>query len=201
MMMKEFIDRTGFEPTSIEYEEIENEYYEFDGDKDAFCKKWVKEGGIQRLSKARVQMIQKLNADIKASKIEHMSQIDEMQKWIDQLTADLERELEWHDSDDGTKVSEADYEALLREEGSKLLADAEARDVLAFEFGFEKSKIQIVHEVFTAEVNRHGKCRWKEKYHRDPVYNTSFRNYIRFDCAARSYEMIDGKLKPYATNF
>ena len=38
MMMSEFIDRTGFEPTAKEYAKIEEAYYDFDGDKDAFCK-------------------------------------------------------------------------------------------------------------------------------------------------------------------
>lgn len=35
MMMSEFIDRTGFEPTAKEYAKIEDAYYNFDGDKDA----------------------------------------------------------------------------------------------------------------------------------------------------------------------
>ena len=42
MMMSEFIDRTGFEPTAKEYAKIEETYYDFDGDKDAFCKAFVK---------------------------------------------------------------------------------------------------------------------------------------------------------------
>lgn len=37
MMMSEFIDRTGFEPTAKEYAKIEEAYYDFDGDKDTFC--------------------------------------------------------------------------------------------------------------------------------------------------------------------
>lgn len=45
MMMSEFIDRTGFEPTAKEYAKIEEAYYNFDGDKDAFCKAFVKDGG------------------------------------------------------------------------------------------------------------------------------------------------------------
>ena len=45
MMMSEFIDRTGFEPTAKEYAKIEEAYYDFDGDKDAFCKAFVKDGG------------------------------------------------------------------------------------------------------------------------------------------------------------
>lgn len=40
MMMNEFIERTGIEPTAEEYNEIEEAYYKFDGDKDAFCKHW-----------------------------------------------------------------------------------------------------------------------------------------------------------------
>ncbi len=41
MMISEFIDRTGFEPTAKEYAKIEEAYYNFDGDKDAFCKAFV----------------------------------------------------------------------------------------------------------------------------------------------------------------
>jgi len=37
MLKSEFIERTGFEPTAEEYAEIEERYYNFDGDKDAFC--------------------------------------------------------------------------------------------------------------------------------------------------------------------
>ena len=49
MMMSEFIDRTGFEPTAKEYAKIEEAYYNFDGDKDAFCKAFVKDGGARKL--------------------------------------------------------------------------------------------------------------------------------------------------------
>lgn len=41
MMMAEFIERTGIEPTAEEYRMIEEMYYEFDGDKDAFCKDFM----------------------------------------------------------------------------------------------------------------------------------------------------------------
>lgn len=42
MLVSEFIDRTGYQPTAEEYAEIEQAYYVFDGDKDAFCKAWSK---------------------------------------------------------------------------------------------------------------------------------------------------------------
>ncbi len=42
MMMSEFIERTHVEPSYDEYRIIEESYYEFDGDKDEFCKWWLK---------------------------------------------------------------------------------------------------------------------------------------------------------------
>ena len=43
MMMSEFIERTGYQPSHEEYSHIEESYYHFDGDKDAFCKQWKKD--------------------------------------------------------------------------------------------------------------------------------------------------------------
>lgn len=58
MMIREFVDRTGFEPTATEYAAIEEKYYSFDGSKDEFCKAWVKDGGIQRLTRQRAEKLQ-----------------------------------------------------------------------------------------------------------------------------------------------
>lgn len=41
MLLQEFIVRTGYTPKSEEeYRKIEDEYYNFPGDKDEFCKAW-----------------------------------------------------------------------------------------------------------------------------------------------------------------
>lgn len=42
MMMSEFIERTHVEPSYEEYRIIEESYYEFEGNKDEFCKWWLK---------------------------------------------------------------------------------------------------------------------------------------------------------------
>jgi hypothetical protein len=42
MLLSEFIDRTGYQPSADEYREIEKAYYVFKGDKDAFCRAWCK---------------------------------------------------------------------------------------------------------------------------------------------------------------
>ena len=66
MMMCEFIERTGFEPTAAEYADIEAEYMGCDIDKDKFCKQWVKNGGIQRLSRIRVRRIEELEQQLES---------------------------------------------------------------------------------------------------------------------------------------
>lgn len=43
MMMSEFIERTKVVPSYEEYHFIEESYYEFDGDKNEFCKAWLKD--------------------------------------------------------------------------------------------------------------------------------------------------------------
>ncbi|MDE5886709.1 MAG: hypothetical protein K2H46_03875 [Muribaculaceae bacterium] len=42
MLLSEFIERTGVTPSAEEYAKIEANYYEFAGDKDQFCRAWVK---------------------------------------------------------------------------------------------------------------------------------------------------------------
>lgn len=56
MLVSEFIDRTGYMPSAEEFAVIENEYNNFNGDKDAFCRAWkrvnpTKAGQIERARK------------------------------------------------------------------------------------------------------------------------------------------------------
>lgn len=56
MLISEFIDRTGFRPTEDYYHtEIEPEYNSSNLDKDAWCKQWKKNGGIQKAYDAMVK--------------------------------------------------------------------------------------------------------------------------------------------------
>lgn len=92
MMMSEFIDRTGFEPTAKEYAKIEEAYYDFDGDKDAFCKAFVKDGGARKLCKARAAEIDRLNSLLLESERQYKKDMADREKRIDELTAELDRE-------------------------------------------------------------------------------------------------------------
>lgn len=64
MMRSEFIERTKFEPTAKEYEEIEAEYMGTDIDKDEFCKQWKKNGGAERLMRLRARRIEELEIEL-----------------------------------------------------------------------------------------------------------------------------------------
>lgn len=43
MLMSEFVERTGYQPSNEEYAQIEESYYTFPGNKDEFCAQWKKD--------------------------------------------------------------------------------------------------------------------------------------------------------------
>ena len=56
MLVSEFIERTGYQPTAEEYETIERAYMRFVGNKDEFCREWCKKnadlaGQLDRIRK------------------------------------------------------------------------------------------------------------------------------------------------------
>ena len=81
MMMKEFTDRTGFEPTCDEYAEIEEAYYQFDGNKDEFCRRFISEGGIQKVYEARAEKIALLKSKLVESDKLLRQTMDDYEKW------------------------------------------------------------------------------------------------------------------------
>ncbi len=193
MMMSEFITRTGFEPTAKEYAKIEEAYYKFDGDKDAFCKAFVKDGGAREICKARATEIECLNSLLLESDKRYVKDIAEREKKIDELTADLDRELEWKPSDGtGTNMTQERYEHLAN--CGQVMSDEEAKKFIADECGFAPEKITILHEVNTYEVNKHRLLRVAGTFDRAPMYESTDWNYIRFDCAFFMYEFINGQL-------
>ncbi len=196
MMMSEFIDRTGFEPTAKEYAKIEEAYYDFDGDKDAFCKAFVKDGGARKLCKARAAEIDRLNSLLLESERQYKKDITDREKRIDELTAELDRELEWKPSDGaGTNMEQKRYEELAKY--GKAMTDEEAKAFIADECGFNPEKIRILHEVNTYEVNKHRRLRKSGTFDRAPVYESTDWNYVRFDCACLMYELVNGELRFY----
>lgn len=79
MNRQEFIERTGYTPADEEYKFIEQSYYDFDGDKDAYCKwftKAQKEGYWKRELELRMKMLVHINTvndlDAKVGELEDL---------------------------------------------------------------------------------------------------------------------------------
>jgi hypothetical protein len=95
-----------------------------------------------------------------------------------------------------TNMKPDDYAKLLA--AGTVMSDEQAKCLINDEFGFEVSRIRILHE---AEIDTtpagatHLSC---QKVKREPVYNATDWNYIRFNvrgCAGDSYwEMKNGML-------
>ena len=193
MMISEFIDRTGFEPTASEYAKIEKAYYDFNGNKDEFCKAFVKNGGEKKIYKARAEEIAQLKSQLVEMEKQHKSEMEAREKQIAELNADLDRELEWKPCDgSGTNMTQERYEHLAN--CGQVMSDEEAKEFIADECGFDPEKIHILHEVNTDEVNKHRRLRVAGTFDRAPMYESTDWNYIRFDCACFMYEFINGQL-------
>ena len=126
MMMSEFVERTGFQPTADEYDQIESSYYAFDGDKDAFCKAFVEQGGEMKIYKARANEIARLRSQMLEIEKEHKKEVADRDRRINELTAELDRELEWKPSTGtGTNMEQSRYEDLAS--SGRVMTDEEAK--------------------------------------------------------------------------
>lgn len=196
MMMSEFINRTGFEPTAREYEKIEEAYYNFVGDKDAFCKAFIESGEDKKLYRERADEIAQLKSQMLELEKQFKEDADKRERRIKELTAELDRELEWKPATDvGTNMRQCDYEHLSR--SGHEMTDEGAVAFIADECGFSPEKIRILHEVSSYEVNKHHRLRKSSTYKRTPVYDATDWNYVRFNCAQFMYELINGELQFY----
>ena len=197
MMMSEFIERTGFEPTAEEYAEIEEAYYRFDGDKNAFCEHWKRTVGVEGMCKARAEMIERLRSTALETEKNLMAEIAKRDEQIARLQAELEEADGWKLYEDPHNVKQGEYEKLLAG-GARVMDDDEAADLIAREFGFERSRITIIHEVPREEANRSGRVRRIGVFHRESLYDATDWNYIRFNVhgnVTMAYEMHDGDLQ------
>ena len=208
MMMSEFVERTGFQPLPFEYEKIEEAYYNFDGDKDAFCQAFVAQGGEKKVYEARATEIERLKGQI--MELEKMFKFDaeKQEKRIADLQTQLDRELEWKPCENcGTKMSQDRYEKLLANctvwsGDPHIMSVEEAKQLVAEEFGFALDRIEIITTVHTYEVNKHHQLREAATFTRQPLYDATDWNYVRFNVRSAgctwSYEMVNGELKTYS---
>ncbi len=192
MMMSEFTERTGFEPTAEEYAEIEQQYYSFDGNKDAFCKHWKETVGVEGICKARAEKIAQLRSTMAETEKELMQAIAEKDRLITRLKADLEREQEWKPWTPERIVSQHDYDHL-RSSGHEM-TDDEAKEWIFQEFGFAQQVIRIHRLMNVQEINRHHMLRKVGEIDRRPYYDATDWYYVFFSVRGIEYEAYNGSL-------
>ena len=192
MMMSEFTERTGFEPTAEEYTEIEEAYYKFDGDKDAFCKHWKETVGADGICKARAEKIAQLRATMLETEKSLMAENEKLEKRIARLEAELEKEQEWKPWTNKDAVKDEDYNHLATV--GREMTDDEAKDWIASEWGFDRSKIRICRKMKTFERNRHSQLRQVGEVDRAPYYDATDWYYVFFRVCGMEYEAYNGSL-------
>ena len=187
MLYSEFTTLTGVKVSIEEYDCIEQSYYDSDLDKAEFCKMWKQDydNGKWAIELALHRRLRHRTEELK-----------ERENKIAKLEEQLDREQDWKLSDRaGTHMSQKNY-INLRENGDNICYDT-AKNIVAIEFGFQLDKIEIITEVETYEVSRHYRLRRKDTFTREPVYESTDWNYIRFNVGNLQYEMINGELEQY----
>ncbi|MBR6102649.1 MAG: hypothetical protein IKP95_09485 [Ruminococcus sp.] len=126
MMMSEFIERTGFEPTVEEYRAIEDEYMGGNDDKDTFCKAWKKNGGIQRLTRARKTRIENLESNVRILEKEK-AEIKEERNRIRGVFNDSKKMIEDLEKENASLKANLEYRTAKAEHIEKEIEELKAR--------------------------------------------------------------------------
>lgn len=185
MLLEEFVQRTGFKPSQKDYCIIEQQYMKFEGDKDQFCEKWIKENGIQQVYDDKITLINELQ-----------SQIEDLETVNGKLKNELEWSQGWKLSDKaGTHMSQNDYLELKKVSG--FMNPYNAKDKINEITGMSIDQIIIVYDVNTFEVSLQNILRIKDTFTRCPYYFSTDWNYFRFDCSGWSWEIVNGELYKY----
>lgn len=200
MLISEFQNLTGIYPSRNLYSVIEKFYSEFKEDKHEFCRRYMMNADclaerIQREANKLEQAIaQKHFSDIGSLE----AKLEAEKKRADKLQQELDKELDWHPAEHtGTNMKQEEYQKLLECCTTEILSDEEAVKHISELFGFMPDRIQILREVQTFEVNKYGRLRVKDTYQREPLYDATDWNYIRFDCAGNQWELVNGELLAY----
>nr|CAI9750747.1 hypothetical protein GPVRGNEL_GPVRGNEL_CDS_0074 [Caudoviricetes sp.] len=155
MLISEFIDRTGFRPTEDYYHTvIEPEYNASDLEKDAWCKQWKKNGGIQKAYDA----LKKQAANEYANVLSLESKNRELDKMVASMDEDLTKYKELSETamSDLNAVQKREqsmmYEIL---EISEKYSSAELREIVINAIGFkEYISYKFEHDMAIWQLDR-----------------------------------------------
>lgn len=202
MLREEFEEMTGFYPTLSLYEAIEAAYTDFGSDKADFCEAYkANKDGLAEAIQRKADM-ERIRTDSETEK-----RTADLESKIAVLQESLDKELEWKPYEGcGTNMSQECYERLLESctghnGDPRVMGEEEAKQLVADEFGFAPERIEIITTVHTYEVNKHRRLREAATYTRQPLYDATDWNYVRFDVQGAGnvwyYEMVNGDLKGY----
>lgn len=192
MMIQEFENLTGLEVNHAEYAVIEQMYYEFDGDKREFCKKFVKENGLVKVLRELAEGYEGTILTMEAQMKTMDKHQDDLKAKITKLEEKLEREQEWKPWVPEEAVSQEKYDHL--KSSGREMSDAEAIEWIAGEWGFSTDKIRINRKMKQYEVNRHHQLRTIGELERDPYYDATDWYYVFFTVCGMEYEAFNGQL-------
>lgn len=200
MLRSEFETLTGIYPSEMLYSVIEEFYNESKLDKHEFCEKYkFNADGLAKRIQEEANELEAEKAQQAYFEVRELkADLDKMRMDRNRLKDQLDRELDWHPAEHtGTNMKQKEYQKLLECYTSEVLSDEEAVKRISELFGFMPDRIQILREVQTFEVNKYNRQRVKDTYQREPLYDATDWNYIRFDCAGNQWELINGELLAY----
>ena len=200
MLISEFENLTGIYPSENLYSVIERFYSESKEDKHDFCRAYLMNADclaerIQReANELEAEKTQQAYVEVRELKAD----LDKMRMDRNRLKDQLDRELDWHPAEHtGTNMKQKEYQKLAESCTAEILSDEEAVKRISELFGFMPDRIQILREVQTFEVNKYRRLRVKDTYQREPLYDATDWNYIRFDCAGNQWELVNSELLAY----
>lgn len=200
MLRSEFETLTRIYPSETLYSVIEEFYNESKLDKHEFCENYKlnADGLAERIQEEANELEAEKAQQAYFEVRELKADLDKMRMDRNRLKDQLDRELDWHPAEHtGTNMKQKEYQKLLECYTTEVLSDEEAVKRISELFGFMPDRIQILHEVQTFEVNKYNRQRVKDTYQREPLYDATDWNYIRFDCAGNQWELINGELLAY----
>ena len=190
MMIQEFEQLTGLHPTMMEYAVIEDMYYDFGGEKREFCKKFAAREDAM-LNVARM-VASELKSDLDKAQKDAVKEKADLEAKVKRLEEQLEREQEWKPWTNKDAVKEEDYNRLFNT--GREMTDDEAKDWIADEWGFDRSKIRINRKMKTYDINRHHQLRQSGEIDRAPFYEATDWYYVFFTVCGMEYEAYNGSL-------
>lgn len=200
MLRSEFEILTGIYPSETLYSVIEEFYNESKTDKHEFCRRYMM--NAECLAERIQTVANELESAIEQKNFSRIgsleAKLEAEEKRADMLQEELDKELEWKFAEHtGTNMKQEDYQKLAESGSAVILSEKDAIEEISMLFGFMPEKIQILREVQTFEVNKYGRLRVKDTYQREPLYDATDWNYIRFDCAGNQWELVNDELLAY----